>query len=379
MERKKGCSPPTATVEELSEDEREVVLAEATVVYRGRLCWTNNNEEDDLLGLVRDGETEILAETIRDDIDSHGSYLSVRYWVTASPMPKEELEEKWVRRVCGDASAKYVMVYSETTGYLWTTQDFEVGGHDVHGELESILERADIQKREAWLHMEIKYAKEPLDAEATEPATEGQEIGLPEPINLEAASKEIERIASANAARQSQLAPLPPDDWTPEPVEIPEEDLIGEAVRKEAHEQRVAKLKAIRRMERNFSHKEPPLPEGIIERPPDRIEQLMPTATPLGVEYGFQMLWDKPEDQKWLSKSYGRYVGDRPVHGLTLHYSGGECMVVVDASSVAAPPCRVGPQTPPPQPGAASPPRRRVMNIAQYGNIRPGGRRGKPT
>lgn len=133
-------------------------------MYAGKLVHTGNGEEGDLLGLERwvaqDGgprrpwlETEILAALIQSDMQEHGRYLSVRYFVTDEPREAEELESALASLVTGEGDAKYYVAYSETTGYLWTTEELEVGGHDLLEEL-----RASIGK---YLRLEVTYHQEP--------------------------------------------------------------------------------------------------------------------------------------------------------------------------------------------------------------------------
>lgn len=122
------------------------------VIYRGVLCVTSNGEED-VLGLRKNDieRPDILADTLQDDIAAHGNYLSVSYYLAPEEMPVEQMQEEWLKKVFGAGDVEYDMVYSDYTGYLWTDEKINVGGHDLLEELESAKGK--------FLHMEITYHK----------------------------------------------------------------------------------------------------------------------------------------------------------------------------------------------------------------------------
>lgn len=124
--------------------------------YRGTLRKASNGEEDDLLGLLSESDfaVSILAETIRDDMEEHGEFLSVRYFVADKPMADDELAKAWIRYLYGKGDVDYCVRYSEITGYLWTNQDIKVGGHDLLEELYGSLGK--------FLHLEITYSRQPV-------------------------------------------------------------------------------------------------------------------------------------------------------------------------------------------------------------------------
>lgn len=63
--------------------------------------------------------------------------VSLRYWTTQRQMTLEEANENQVRVLVGDLKADYGSRYSEYTGYLWTDEEVNVGGHDLLEELKS--------------------------------------------------------------------------------------------------------------------------------------------------------------------------------------------------------------------------------------------------
>ena len=121
-----------------------------TKVYRGRIKETSNGEDDRLLGLGSGSQHRPLAEVIADDMEEYGRYLTVRYYVSDEEMSEEELKRSVLRVIFGEGDAECEAQYSETTGYLWTDEELNVGGHDLLAELHSQMGRH--------LHLEITYA-----------------------------------------------------------------------------------------------------------------------------------------------------------------------------------------------------------------------------
>jgi len=92
---------------------------------------------------------EPLAEQVASAIDEHGANLSVRYFITDREHSLEELQERLVKRIVGVGDAVYSDHYSEITGYLWTDQELNVGGHDLLDELSSHVGQ--------YCHLEITF------------------------------------------------------------------------------------------------------------------------------------------------------------------------------------------------------------------------------
>ena len=113
-----------------------------TKCYEGLLTIHSCGENDDALFLssVKDPLAEEL-EWIRD------KRVTVRYWITDKQVTKVEAQKEFLRQIMGVADARYFDNYSEITGYLWTDEDLNVGGHDLMFEL-----RSNIGK---WLILEI--------------------------------------------------------------------------------------------------------------------------------------------------------------------------------------------------------------------------------
>lgn len=102
-------------------------------VYKGFIETRSYGEADDVLFLK---ESDIpLAEHIMDDIACYGNKLSVSYFISDKEKSEEGLLESIAMQLLGDATADYTDRYSEITGYLWTDEELNVGGHDLLGEL----------------------------------------------------------------------------------------------------------------------------------------------------------------------------------------------------------------------------------------------------
>lgn len=132
-------------------------------VYRGQLVRTGNGEEDDLLGLVHEGsfKTTILADEISEDMEwREYPFLSVRYYSTDAMVPADRVELEHIKTLYGKGDVKYSMRYSDITGYLWTDEDLNIGGHNLLTELKDKIGK--------YLHMEIKFSREKPRAESKE-------------------------------------------------------------------------------------------------------------------------------------------------------------------------------------------------------------------
>lgn len=116
---------------------RAIALPKKT--YSGWLQFFSNGEESDILALTDElgtaTEDEILAELLKPDIQRLGDFCTVRYWLSDRAVSLDEVQEEWLKTLYGQTQADYEMRYSEITGYLFTTEDLQVGGHDLLEEL----------------------------------------------------------------------------------------------------------------------------------------------------------------------------------------------------------------------------------------------------
>ncbi len=92
---------------------------------------------------------EPLAVRIDRDMGALGRFLTVRYWLANAPATKGELIKRTFLRLAGLAEAQVGHAYSEITGYLWTNEEIQVGGHDLIRELRSHMD--------LWCRLEIEF------------------------------------------------------------------------------------------------------------------------------------------------------------------------------------------------------------------------------
>lgn len=97
----------------------------------GFLSYRDYGESTDVTWLSTLDEP--LAEVLEEEIG--GEQVSVRYWVTDQETTKEQADQSVVAQMLGVAECKFNAHYSETTGYLWTDEFANVGGHNLLREL----------------------------------------------------------------------------------------------------------------------------------------------------------------------------------------------------------------------------------------------------
>lgn len=121
------------------------------ITYKGLLEAKINFEGDEILGLTGRKSYFSLADMISQDIYKYGKYLSVRYFVSNKALSIIGLQEEFIKILHGTGDADYEIVYTETTGYLWTSEKIKIGGHDLLNELLSAIGK--------YLYLEITYNK----------------------------------------------------------------------------------------------------------------------------------------------------------------------------------------------------------------------------
>lgn len=148
-----------------------------TKIYRGWITEGTDSSEpeyDDALGLEPYSKEERKVKERRDhwwrwplmnnalvvevgsNMYRHGNYLTVRYYISDQEASVEELLEQHMRTLFGDGDVDFSSRYSDITGYLWTDEELNVGGHNLLDELRSYVGK--------FCHLEIDYAEEPNNA-----------------------------------------------------------------------------------------------------------------------------------------------------------------------------------------------------------------------
>jgi len=82
---------------------------------------------------IGDNRHEPIVKILNDLIAN--KVVTVRYWITDKECTKEDAIEDNLKILMGVADTEYSSHYSETTGYLYTDEKLNVGGHDLLAEL----------------------------------------------------------------------------------------------------------------------------------------------------------------------------------------------------------------------------------------------------
>jgi len=103
------------------------------LIYKGFIEEKCKGENYDALFI---GDMEYpLAEEFERELQ--GNQVSVRYWISDAEKTKEQIQEGALKTIMGIVDADYGDRCSEITGYLWTDEELNIGGHDLLSELSS--------------------------------------------------------------------------------------------------------------------------------------------------------------------------------------------------------------------------------------------------
>ena len=106
-----------------------------TKVYKGIVKEGDYGENWDALFIGENSQP--ISKIFEEDFEA--KQVTVRYWTSDEEKTKDQLQESVLRKFFGDVEANYNDAYSECTGYLWTDEDLNVGGHDLLEEIRSYL------------------------------------------------------------------------------------------------------------------------------------------------------------------------------------------------------------------------------------------------
>ncbi len=106
-------------------------------LYSGYLSKKDYEDAYDVLFLS--SVDDPLTEELMDALDQ--KQVTIRYWVTKKECTKDQAQEFFIRELFGELNAEYSPCYSEATGYLWTTEELNIGGHNLLDELSSYVEK----------------------------------------------------------------------------------------------------------------------------------------------------------------------------------------------------------------------------------------------
>lgn len=105
------------------------------LIYKGLIVEGSKGENEEALFI---GEIEEpIAYELKERIQ--GKKVSIRYWISNIEKTKENLTINTIKTMVGAIDANYEDIHSDMTGYLWTDEDINVGGHDLLSELRSSI------------------------------------------------------------------------------------------------------------------------------------------------------------------------------------------------------------------------------------------------
>lgn len=93
-----------------------------------------------------------LTKKMEDKIEWMHHYASVMFVTGDTPIDPTKVEETIIQSYYGEVDSAYHHRYSDCTGYLWTDEEFKVGGHDIIKILGNYVGE--------YIHMEIELYKE---------------------------------------------------------------------------------------------------------------------------------------------------------------------------------------------------------------------------
>lgn len=95
--------------------------------------------------------TFAFSREMAEKIEWGRSFATIRFYINEVAINPETVKEEFIQQFYGGVESKYYHRYSELTGYLWTEEGFEVGGHDL---IKILL--SNIGK---YIHLEIELEK----------------------------------------------------------------------------------------------------------------------------------------------------------------------------------------------------------------------------
>ena len=125
-------------------------MASMELVIEGRLHVGEYGDNYETLLLRTEDDQEPLALMLSYKYSRNYPFWSVRYFISDVERHGDEWTAALLQHIYGDAEIEYQAAFSEITGYLWTDENFMVGGHDLLAELKSAVGGG-----KKWLRLEI--------------------------------------------------------------------------------------------------------------------------------------------------------------------------------------------------------------------------------
>ena len=112
-------------------------------VYNGLLCLHSEEEADEILFL-----SSVEYALAKELEYLHNKNVTLRYWISNQELDENKIIDITAKMSVGILESEYMHRYSEYTGYLWTDEELNIGGHDLLEELKDNVGK--------WLYMEIE-------------------------------------------------------------------------------------------------------------------------------------------------------------------------------------------------------------------------------
>lgn len=89
-----------------------------------------------------------LCKNFEKELNWCRRYANVQMLIGDTPIDMEHIDETKIISMMGETTHEYYHSYSEYTGYLWTVENFKIGGHDLLQILQS--------NKGKYIHLEIE-------------------------------------------------------------------------------------------------------------------------------------------------------------------------------------------------------------------------------
>ena len=93
-----------------------------------------------------------FTKVMEDKCGWRNKYASIQMLTGNTPIDMNHIDETKIVSMMGEVQSEYYHCYSDYTGYLWTTEKFKCGGHDIPQILSSHMGE--------YIHMEIELYEE---------------------------------------------------------------------------------------------------------------------------------------------------------------------------------------------------------------------------
>ena len=104
-------------------------MVDNIIIYKGLII---EGDLDDNFHCLFIGGIPIV-KSMDDIMDKH---VTLSYYISDIEMNEQELLENTIKSLSGSMDSEYYASYSDCTGYLWTNEKMQVGGHDLLSELQ---------------------------------------------------------------------------------------------------------------------------------------------------------------------------------------------------------------------------------------------------